>query len=195
MNKTLAVILICLFSLSVAVAAKDNFHTTSRKVQPIKNGKLSALYVVKETDHVAQCMESAASSRSDVKRCFSATNSTVYDPCFNYLQGQLICLNSPWDQNATVVQLNQPMPNAVPTTTSVVKKINPWAMELKSGERCVALTGATSGVKGERINYGCTTTVSLLGDPYRLKQNVWAIKRYDSQTQEVSEALIAEMFY
>ncbi|HCU05571.1 MAG TPA: hypothetical protein DIC51_04680 [Coxiellaceae bacterium] len=195
MNKTLAVILICLFSLSVAVAAKDNFHTISRNVQPVRHGKLSTSYVVKQTDRVAQCVESAASQRADVKRCFSATNSTVYDPCFNYLQGQLICLNSPWDQNATVVQLNQPMPNNAPATTTVVKTINPWAMELKSGERCVALTGATTGVKGERINYGCTPTVSLLGNPYRLKQNVWAIKRYDSQTQQVSEALIAEMFY
>jgi hypothetical protein len=33
-----------------------------------------------------------------------------------------------------------------------------------SGERCTMLTGATWGVAGMRVNYGCPGDVSVVGD-------------------------------
>lgn len=50
----------------------------------------------------------------------------------------------------------------------------PWAVELVDGSRCVFLTGATIGIAGMRLNYGCENRSGVLGDVDR-SQPLWRV--------------------
>jgi hypothetical protein len=58
----------------------------------------------------------------------------------------------------------RPVP-PVDTAEMVIDPLDiPWALELANGDRCTLLTGATAVLAGERLNYGCESGGSVLGE-------------------------------
>lgn len=102
---------------------------------------------------------SLALPRADAWRC-SAGN-RILDPCFGPANaGLLVCMRDPWGTAAPVaLHLTEPLPPPGPLGAA-----HPWAMETMDGARCTFLTGATSGVNGHRVSYGCIGGAYLLDD-------------------------------
>jgi hypothetical protein len=91
---------------------------------------------------------------------------TIHDPCFVGFAGAdqvAACFASPWSSEVVLLALSRPLPGDVNRPPSLLSG-SPWALELASGERCTMLTGATWGVAGMRVNYGCLGDVSVVGD-------------------------------
>ena len=105
--------------------------------------------------------ESLGSGQSDAWRCM--VDNSIYDPCFAIAgeTGAVACGASPVDDPyAFRVKLTRPLPER---TAPAVDR--PWIVELADGVVCGYLTGASTGVGGERANYGCTDGWYILGDP------------------------------
>ena len=105
--------------------------------------------------------ESLASGQADAWRCM--VGNSIYDPCFTIdgETGAVACGASPTgDPYAFRVKLTQPLPERTAPASD-----RPWTVELADGVVCGYLTGASTGVDGERANYGCTDGWFILGDP------------------------------
>jgi hypothetical protein len=90
----------------------------------------------------------------------------IHDPCFvGFLGADQVaaCFGSPWSSEVVLLALSGTLPGDVNRPPSLLSG-PPWALELASGERCTMLTGATWGVAGMRVNYGCPGDVSVVGD-------------------------------
>ena len=113
---------------------------------------------------------SAAATRSDAWRCM--VDSSIYDPCFS-LPGNtssLVCVENPLDSSTFVTMtLTKPLPAASP----VPAETHPWFLQLADGTVCNFFTGATGGVDGERINYGCSDGWVVVGLPHT--DTVWTV--------------------
>ncbi|MCC6314583.1 MAG: hypothetical protein IT337_11295 [Thermomicrobiales bacterium] len=149
------------------------------------NGVNSQLTVETETDAVCDVSSAASPGRPDARRCIT-TDSQVLDPCFQNpfsapgeAGAQLVCVNSPVATTATVVTLTESFAAPAPTPGSERDLADelfrmPWVLELADGETCGAMTGATIGFAGLRVNYGCTGGGVLLGEPDR-SGPVWTV--------------------
>ncbi|MFH1487038.1 MAG: hypothetical protein ABIH46_13280 [Chloroflexota bacterium] len=108
---------------------------------------------------------SLADRRSDAFRCM--VGNRIFDPCF-VVEGKVICGANPVTKEAgCILKLTKPLPD-VKTPASVPDNWA-WIVELGDGTICSFMTGATAGVEGKRLNYGCsgktdTDTVWILGD-------------------------------
>jgi hypothetical protein len=107
----------------------------------------------------------ATEARPDAWRCMAGNR--ILDPCFEgTMQGRtaLACARSPWEATVVVLVPTEPLPTARRPERPLIEG-RPWALELTDGSRCTLLTGATSGVAGMRVNYGCQGgQASAVGD-------------------------------
>lgn len=113
---------------------------------------------------------SAAATRADAYRC-SAGN-RIYDPCFTIPSNAraVICVPNPLDPSSNV-QLNLSAPISIPPFVPAQK--HPWFLQLADGTVCNFFTGATAGIGGERINYGCSDGWDIVGEP--TTGTVWTV--------------------
>ncbi len=120
------------------------------------------------------CLEqSGADQRKDAWKCVA--NQTIYDPCFtipNTNPQKLICPNSPWEAQATLLQVQGSLDNSSHAELDMSTS-PPWALELLDGTRCLILTEKHTH-QGETLSYYCNGNRYLLG---RLKRcyNFWQI--------------------
>jgi hypothetical protein len=105
---------------------------------------------------------SLAATRADALRC--AAGNEILDPCFTTPASAqaVICVRNPLDPGS-IVRLNLSGPIAVPQYVLTEKR--PWFLELADGTVCNFFTGATAGIGGERINYGCSDGWVIVGQP------------------------------
>lgn len=107
---------------------------------------------------------SNVTTRSDAYRCTSGNN--IYDPCFFVNQTQVLCpSDGPWA--ATGLLLNV---HSLPSTGSVSDQGThgqPWAIQLADGTRCLAVSGATNEIAGQRLGYFCKGGIGLYGNVQR----------------------------
>lgn len=87
--------------------------------------------------------------RAGAYRCFAANQ--ILDPCFAASPSAptLSCYAAPWSR-ATVLRVSGKLP-----TTAPLHITRPWAIELSSGQRCVAMTGTTQQLHGVTLGYQC----------------------------------------
>jgi hypothetical protein len=151
--------------------------TQIRVFVPFSPDGLSKALTVKE-QITGECFSTSLASpaRPDAWRCMA--NNAIYDPCFAQIMGdgtQLACASSPWETSVSQF-----------TTTKALEvnsgKLNwtsgmPWALELENVQRCTLLTGATFGIAGLRVNYGCDKGGSVVGEPDR-SRSVWTVLYY-----------------
>jgi hypothetical protein len=85
-------------------------------------------------------------------RCFEGNQ--ILDPCFapatTTVPIELACLAAPWS-DAVKLRVSGPLPTSGPGTSTT----RPWALQLKSGVRCVASTGTVPSVHGVSLGYRC----------------------------------------
>jgi hypothetical protein len=82
-------------------------------------------------------------------------------------------VGGPWSANVVLLTLSEPLPSE-PRKETRREEALPWALELASGQRCTAFTGATAPIAGMRINYGCPGGFQVVGDVDR-SQAVWRV--------------------
>ncbi len=107
----------------------------------------------------------ADQARDDAWRCMSGN--AIMDPCFQGFEGStpaLACPETPWSPRVTVLRPTKEPARAQANASGIGRGL-PWALELGDGTRCTFLTGATAGVAGMRVNYGCLDGKrSIIGD-------------------------------
>jgi hypothetical protein len=130
---------------------------------------------------------SEATPRRDAWRCFSGN--LVYDPCFSSPEdrGIAVCPAAPWLDTAVKIRLTKPLPRAFGNHDAPSASLQPWALELYDGRRCLFADGATNIVEGQRLNYFCSSNgrEGLWGLPSRGSQP-WTILTASSQATALS---------
>jgi hypothetical protein len=103
-------------------------------------------------------------------RCFSDSNA-VLDPCWRTGAHTVFCLPAPWARTVTRMHVRGRLGR--PSTGASAL---PWGLRLRGGARCLLVQGASSVLRGRRINYGCSRTSFLAGQPDR-HHRFWRIRR------------------
>lgn len=144
-----------------------------------KNAKVSSTQVIKFVPPTSASQQvsgncftsSLAATRADAWRCMSGN--AIYDPCFT-IPGKtsaVMCIPDPLDATSFVqMNLTQPLPAHDP----IPSQTQPWFLQLADGTECNFLTGATGLVDGDRINYGCSDQLVVVGLPQT--DTVWTVK-------------------
>lgn len=133
------------------------------------------------------CWEtSLAAPRLDAWRCI--VKNTIYDPCFSAVDYNkyVICdANPATDTRGIKVMLTR----SLPASSGTAESQQPWVLRLANGEVCTFLTGATSIVDDQRVNYGCTNNALIIGSP---KQgNVWTVnEKFPGQNLVVTASVV-----
>jgi hypothetical protein len=121
------------------------------------------------------CWEnSLADARADAFRCFIGNG--IYDPCFaNTINPSnfVLCPNGRPGAGVTRLILTKQLPRAHPNANPTRR--DPWVIRTSTGKWCGIFTGATGGVAGLQISYGCTGGGILLGTPKRSTTSAWTI--------------------
>ena len=142
-------------------------------VKPTAQSKeLKSEYTVADTISGAQCSYGSNYISTHGHRCFAG--STIYDPCW-YSDDpasdvpSVVCLVYPWD--TSVIRLvgltdltgGDEFPTGLP----------PWGLELGSGERCRAVSGARSDAFGQPVDYICQDGVTSVLRDIDTSTNLW----------------------
>ncbi len=89
---------------------------------------------------------------SGVYRCLSGN--TIVDPCFapahEASPATVVCFADPWSAG-TILTLTRALPAYAPDLTEG----NPWAVELSTGARCIAVTGTVAALGDVDLSYSC----------------------------------------
>jgi hypothetical protein len=114
---------------------------------------------------------SNVTTRTDAYRCMSGND--IYDPCFFVNQTQVLCPNGgPWANRGLLLNVGT-LPST-PATQDQGTKGQPWAIQLGSGTNCLAISGATNLIAGQRLGYDCSGGVGLYGNVQR-SGSAWMI--------------------
>lgn len=113
-----------------------------------------------EAAEAAECFsESLASDRADAWRC--SMGNVISDPCFALDDRQLRCdLDPLTEAPGILVEAAEPLAERADVEDAQV-----WLLDLADGTICGFMTGATGGLDGDRLNYGCTNGEWILGFP------------------------------
>lgn len=92
-----------------------------------------------------------------VHRCFSGNS--VYDPCWTAVPAggdgpaaSVICVAEPWSTTGVAIRAGGLASEVVAGPTDLD---HPWAVQLTTGQRCVAVQGAHGSYQGHFLDYGC----------------------------------------
>ena len=154
-------------------------RTNLRYFVPIDQDGLSAgLHVTANERGTCIGGSLADAGRPDAWRC--TAGNAIQDPCFASPfslpddPGVLACAESPFTNEVIRFTPTAPLPAATGNTSDLTATQLPWALALANGDRCTLLTGATVGIAGMRLNYGCTGHGSVVGEIDR-SQPFWAV--------------------
>jgi hypothetical protein len=142
--------------------------------------------IIKEKQEGPCWQQSQRIKREDAWRCM--VKDKVYDPCFIKQFGskkEAICPESPWASNSVALDLTNPADNSQHAVLDM-STTYPWAIELSSGEKCLAVD--EGGVfDGLPVHYQCDTQNVLIGHLQRCK-SLWTIlqRRGDGQVETVN---------
>jgi hypothetical protein len=166
------------FSVWTALAQESGAptHTQIKMLTPWRPAGLSiGLAVTQQVTGTCFTRSLASPSRPDAWRCMAGNG--LMDPCYQRIMGdekQFACpVSGPWPANVVQLTLTQSLPQEdrkEPAREAVL----PWALELANGQKCTQFTGATAPVAGMRINYGCPSGFTVVGDIDR-SQPVWRV--------------------
>ena len=115
-------------------------------------------------------------SSPTVFRC--VVGDSIADPCYLDAAASaagppvVVCVPAPWATGVVRLRLVSPPVAALGLPAGGP----PWALRLASGRRCVRTTGATSVVRGRRMNYVCDGHRVLFGRP-DVSRPTWRIRQ------------------
>jgi hypothetical protein len=146
--------------------------TAVTHVRPVDgHGRLRTGYTVKRTLHHGMCQAGSEATNS-AYRCFAGNS--VVDPCWASFSKKFVyCLSSPFGFKVTEIRVTKGYQN-----DGLSKKPSklPWGVQTSDGTQCIFAQGASSVVKGKRVNYFCGTSDNnvLVGTVHR-GGKVWTI--------------------
>ncbi|RUR10499.1 hypothetical protein [Legionella septentrionalis] len=104
--------------------------------------------------------------REDAWKCTVAD--TTYDPCFAKDSSEnplAVCLSSPWESKGVQVTLAKPLDSSQNEVLDMSTAF-PWALELLSGEKCLAVQ-SFGQIDGLPVRYVCDNKTRLFGHVQR----------------------------
>lgn len=168
-----AVIIIFLIFLSFSSFAQD---TILKLYRPFGDAEQQIPLIIKEKI-AGQCwQQSKRIQREDAWRCVAEGH--VYDPCFVKEYGshkEARCPHSPWSAEAVEIELASATDNSQHLSLDM-STVYPWAIELATGERCLAIDEGEI-YDGLQVRYYCNNQISLIGHLQRCKAR-WSILQH-----------------
>ena len=158
---------------------------------------LPTLKMTKEVS--AKCWSGSLSNpRPDAWRCVTENESEILDPCFaNTMSTSAVCLTDPWSLEYIKVNLSEPINQENSNSDNFFER-GVWAIELKSGEKCIisASTGAAgksvAGLFNRSICYepnGAPSSLEIYGDILTNTDLVTVFTRKNESDLIVSEVV------
>ncbi|MBA2657135.1 MAG: hypothetical protein H0U70_09170 [Tatlockia sp.] len=129
--------------------------------------------------------------REDAWRC--QAEEKIFDPCFikpSTHEKELFCPDSPWVKNGLMINLASPLNNSQHRSLDLSEAF-PWAVELKSGEKCEAVDEGQV-YDGLQVHYRCNNQSLLLGHVQRCDAQ-WSILQHSPKGVET--AIIAKAWF
>ena len=150
-------------STSTSISTTSTAQPTAKQIYSPANA--SGGLAVSARSEGGSCFGSSnVTTRTDAYRCMSGNQ--IYDPCFFVNQTQVLCPNSgPWTNRGLLLNVGT-LPSA-PGTQDQGTNGQPWAIQLDTGTNCVAISGATDVIAGQRLGYDCSGGVGLYGNVQR----------------------------
>ncbi len=171
-------IFVVIYAMSCAMAAFAA-DTVLKLYRPFAETETHAPLTIqsKRSGHCLQ--QSERIKREDAWRCVGEDH-LIHDPCFSKRFGSdrlVICPLSPWLRNSIQLTLDSPLDASQQVPLDISRTL-PWAIELKSGERCLSVDSKQM-IDGLLVRYYCRVGVVLVGDIHRCKP-VWTTLKHDS---------------
>jgi len=139
------------------------------------DGRSPSLSIIKKS---GQCLQqSQRIKREDTWACLA--DGKHYDPCFVKRfgsQNEVLCLESPWTNEAVQITVDIPLNNYQHEVLDM-SKTYPWAIELISGEQCLAIQ-SDEVYDNLPVRYRCTNHKVLIGHIQRCSP-AWKILQRD----------------
>jgi len=169
--------------------------TESRIFTPVSLSGTPTIKITKTAD--GRCWEgSLVAPRREAWRCFLGND--IEDPCFTAGYEDVICpTGGPWTGEGIEIRLSEPVSSAPNTNESQQpESVNPWALELTDGKRCILASGATSVVDSLRQNYLCLPlgSLSLYGSPKR-ETTPWTIYSGTASASQLTTTTIRVVWF
>jgi hypothetical protein len=164
---------------------------------PFVDGRLNtSLHVAQTRRGFCWTGSLADSGRSDAWRCF--IGNFIHDPCFSDPSKSaprfVVCAPTPWSRKVVKIVLTRKLPLGQRNPAGSALRRAPWGIQIVSGNRCLALTGATGTIVGRGVSYGCVGGGYLLGTPRRAKPwTIFYAARY--KARRASRVAIAEAWW
>jgi hypothetical protein len=165
----------CSLSVAAPVALGAHPRTVATLFEPFGAGGTPTIRVTHASGH---CWTgSIASPRSDAWRCFEGAN-LILDPCFSSraVSGEVVCPSIGMHSGAEL-KLTRGLPRRQANKAKPSLRDRPFDVGLAGGRHCVFVTGATSVIGAQRLNYLCNGRghLGLWGFPDRHRQP-WTIE-------------------
>lgn len=164
----MALVVGCGVVLAASPPAVDaQFQTRATVYEPFRNDGTVKINVQSRRGY---CWTgSLATNRYDAWRCF--VGNYIFDPCFSSdnAPGKVVCPNGTLN-GGIEIRLTRGLPYKYEDTGSPSIRGMPWDIQTLGGRYYVILTGATTVVDGQRLNYGCVShgcNGALWGGPRR----------------------------
>jgi hypothetical protein len=164
--RPIALALCILAAAAIALGVEATLAAAATKVERYRAWSPDGDPVVSEfIERRGDCnSSSSATGRSDAWRCFAGSN--ILDPCFEnpVHDGEVMCVRSPWARTGTLLTSRLDRRDRFPIKTG------PWYLVIRWGLRCGFVGGATTVVRGFRLNYVCGPRGPyLFGRPIRTR--------------------------
>jgi len=136
--------------------------------------------------------------RPDAWRC--RVGNRIMDPCFssNPTAKVVACSSSPWSHKISLIQLTKPLDNSVANKADFFNT-NPWALKLKSKQKCYPIGGATQGFALMRNNYSCGSSPQelqpLLFGPVDCHAGTCQVFYYNPSQSVIVKKSVRELWY
>lgn len=183
-------ILFIIFFSSLSYANDE--ETQVKLYRPFGQAIAQAPLKVTETYSGECAQQSIRIKREDAWRCQAGNR--VYDPCFiNPFSAhkQALCPASPWNGTSILLNLTTPA-NHNGFSLLDVSKTYPWAIELKTGEKCEALE--KEGIYDNMpILYRCNNQTELLGHLQRCRTTWTILQRHPGN--HISTAVVMRAWF
>jgi hypothetical protein len=169
--------------------------TEVRIFTPVSPSGTPTIKITKTAD--GRCWEgSLVAPRREAWRCFVGND--VQDPCFTAGYEDVVCpTDGPWTGEGVEIRLSEPVSSVANANESQQpESINPWALELADGKRCIFASGASGFVDSLRQNYLCLPlgTVSLYGSPRR-ETTPWTIYSSTTSASQLTATTIKTVWF
>lgn len=176
MSAVRSLVILGLLATALSLVAPAATKTRVEVFSPWSGGTLRAGYTVVRKAKGGPCWENSLSTdRPDAWRCFIGND--IYDPCFSGTsRSDVACLDDAFAHRVFLLHLSKPLvAEKNPTTQMLQPSGQPWALRLSNGDQCGFMTGATTVLNGDRMNYGCKSGNTIFGFPNR-SSALWTAK-------------------